>query len=47
MISAQLGADVKLEVNLNKKDSGWLKIKYFDNETLSGILDRLGISYVE
>ncbi len=46
-ISDQLGAEVKLEINLNKKDSGCLKIKYFNNEILSGILNRLGISYVE
>jgi ParB family transcriptional regulator, chromosome partitioning protein len=45
MISSQLGTEVKLEINSNKRESGWLKIKYFNNDILSGILDRLGIGY--
>lgn len=41
--SDQLGAQVKFDMDDNPK-SGWLKIRYFDLETLQGVLDRLGIS---
>ncbi len=40
--SDQLGAQVKFDMDNNPK-SGWLKIRYFDLETLQGVLDRLGI----
>ncbi len=38
-----LGAQVKFEMD-NDPKSGWLKIRYFDLETLQGVLDRLGVS---
>lgn len=44
LIGDQIGSTVKFEPDINKK-SGWIKIKYFDNEILAGILDRLGIDY--
>jgi ParB family transcriptional regulator, chromosome partitioning protein len=43
LISAQIGSEVKLEIDTDKKGSGWLKIRYFNNEILTGILDKLGI----
>jgi len=46
LISHQLGSEVKIEVDLNK-NSGWLKVRYFNDEILAGILDRLGIKYDE
>lgn len=44
LISCQLGSEAKFEIDTNKK-SGWLKIRYFNNEILAGILDKLGIKY--
>lgn len=41
--SDKLGAQVKFDMDNNPK-SGWLKIRYFDLETLQGVLDRLGVS---
>lgn len=38
----RFNAEVKLEDNKQQK-SGWLKIKYYDYETLSGILEKMGI----
>lgn len=53
LITEQIGSEVKLEVdtgsaherNEKNKKSGWLKIKYFNEEILAGILDKLGIDY--
>lgn len=47
LITEQIGSEVKLEVDIDSthKKSGWLKIKYFNEEILAGILDKLGIDY--
>lgn len=42
-LAEQLGAPVQI-VNENQS-SGWLKIKFFDNDTLAGLLERLGLRY--
>lgn len=42
--SDRFGAEVKLE-NSDNKRSGWIKVKYYDYETLAGILDKMGIKY--
>jgi ParB family transcriptional regulator, chromosome partitioning protein len=42
-LSEQLGAPV--EIASSDDQSGWVKIKYYDNDTLSGLLQRLGLSY--
>ena len=44
LISEQMGAQVKLDPDLSTR-SGWLKIRYFDNETLAGVLDKMGVKY--
>ncbi|CAN5285452.1 ParB/RepB/Spo0J family partition protein [soil metagenome] len=44
LVSDQMGAQVKLDPDLSAR-SGWLKIRYFDNETLAGVLDKMGIKY--
>jgi len=44
VVSDQFGAQVKLDPDLGKT-GGWLKIKYFDNETLAGLLDKMGVEY--
>ena len=40
----RFGAEVKVENHANQK-SGWIKIKYYDYDTLSGILDKMGVEY--
>lgn len=47
LISNHVGSETKLEIDADKKNSGWLKIRYFNNEILTGILDKLGIKYDE
>lgn len=42
-LADQLGAPVKITSETNT--AGWLKIKFFDNDTLTGILERLGLDY--
>lgn len=42
--SERFGAEVKLENHTNDK-SGWIKIKYYDYETLSGILEKMGVEH--
>lgn len=42
-LSHQVGAPVELEQAEN--GSGFLKFKYFDQETLQGLLQKLGLSY--
>ncbi|MBB72554.1 MAG: chromosome partitioning protein ParB [Legionellales bacterium] len=44
LMAEQLGAKVHIDQDL-AKGSGWLKIKYFDNDTLAGLLDRIGVKY--
>ena len=41
-VSDQFGAKVQFDSDLNAK-SGWLKIRYFDHETLSGLLEKMGV----
>lgn len=45
-ISEQVGAPVKLETDAPTK-GGWLKIRYFNDDTLSGLLDKMGVSYAD
>lgn len=42
-IAEQMGFPVKIESD--NQQGGWLKIKFFDNDTLTGLLDKMGISY--
>lgn len=42
-LSEQVGTEMKLEYLANGE--GWLKFKFFDQETLEGLLERLGLSY--
>ena len=44
VLSETLGAPVKFESRVGRRD-GWLKIRYFDPETLAGLLDKMGIDY--
>lgn len=45
LISEQMGA--KSEIDADGADGGWLKIKFYDNDTLAGILDKIGVKYDE
>lgn len=42
--SEQFGSPVKLDPDLNQS-TGWIKIRYFNNETLAGLLDKIGVKY--
>ncbi|MDI9818498.1 MULTISPECIES: ParB/RepB/Spo0J family partition protein [unclassified Legionella] len=42
-ISEQVGAPVQI-VSTNGS-GGWLQIKFFDNDTLAGLLERMGLGY--
>lgn len=42
-LAEQVGAPVQI-VNDNEQ-GGWLKVKFFDNDTLAGLLERLGLRY--
>lgn len=43
ILAEQLGAPVQI---VNESDrGGWLKVKFFDNDTLAGLLERLGLRY--
>jgi ParB family chromosome partitioning protein len=44
-IAEQVGTQVDMDMHNNGE--GWLKFKFFDQETLIGLLQRLGISYDE
>jgi len=44
IVSEQFGAEVKLDSMANSQ-SGWLKIRYYDNDTLAGLLDKIGVDY--
>lgn len=44
IISEQFGSEVKLDADASQR-SGWLKIRYFDPETLAGLLDKMGVKY--
>jgi ParB family chromosome partitioning protein len=43
ILAHQLGTPV--EITTEGPQGGWLKIKFFDNETLTGLLEKLGLSY--
>ncbi len=43
ILAEQVGAPVQI-VN-DGTDGGWLKVKFFDNDTLAGLLERLGLRY--
>ncbi|KTC90759.1 ParB/RepB/Spo0J family partition protein [Fluoribacter dumoffii] len=43
VLSEQIGAPVHI-IN-DKNDGGWLQVKFFDNDTLAGLLERLGLRY--
>lgn len=43
LLAEQVGAPVEI-INDNE-NGGWLKVKFFDNDTLAGLLDRLGLKY--
>lgn len=43
LLAEQVGAPVQI-VNEDQQ-GGWLKVKFFDNDTLAGLLERLGLRY--
>ncbi|CAM3076621.1 partition protein ParB [Legionella steigerwaltii] len=43
VLSEQVGAPVQI-INDNEQ-GGWLQVKFFDNDTLAGLLERLGLRY--
>jgi len=43
ILSEQVGAPVQI-VN-DERDGGWLQVKFFENDTLAGLLERLGLRY--
>jgi ParB family chromosome partitioning protein len=42
-LAEQIGAPVQLLPDSHQ--GGWLKIKYYDNDTLDGLLERMGLRY--
>lgn len=42
-LSEYLGTPVY--ITSNSDEGGWLKIKFFDNDTLTGLLERMGLRY--
>jgi ParB family chromosome partitioning protein len=43
VLAEQVGAPV--HITNDAQEGGWLKVKFFDNDTLSGLLERLGLRY--
>lgn len=43
ILAEQVGAPVQI-IN-DENDGGWLKVKFFNNDTLAGLLERLGLHY--
>lgn len=43
LLAEQVGAPV--QIVSDNEDGGWLKVKFFDNDTLAGLLERLGLRY--
>lgn len=43
VLAEQLGAPV--QISDDNEQGGWLKVKFFDNDTLAGLLERLGLRY--
>jgi ParB family chromosome partitioning protein len=44
-LTEKLGSEVNMD--LTKSGGGWLKFKFYDQDTLAGLLERLGLSYDE
>lgn len=44
-LAEQLGTPV--QITTHPEQGGWLNIKFYDNDTLSGLLERLGLSYTD
>lgn len=42
-LAEQMGTPV--EIITDNQQGGWLKIKFFDNDTLAGLLERMGLRY--
>ena len=42
-LAEQIGAPV--QITTEKGQGGWLQVKFFDNDTLAGLLERMGLSY--
>ncbi|CEK11875.1 ParB/RepB/Spo0J family partition protein [Legionella hackeliae] len=42
-IAEQIGAPVQIVTN--EGDGGWLQLKFFNNDTLAGLLERMGLRY--
>lgn len=42
-LSEQMGTPV--DIVTDNEQGGWLKIKFFDNDTLSGLLEKMGLRY--
>lgn len=43
ILAEQVGAPVQIVTD--NEDGGWLQVKFFDNDTLAGLLERLGLRY--
>lgn len=43
ILAEQVGAPV--QIITENEDGGWLQVKFFDNDTLAGLLERLGLRY--
>lgn len=43
ILAEQIGAPV--QITNDNEQGGWLKVKFFDNDTLAGLLERLGLRY--
>ncbi len=43
-ISEKMGTEIKFDQEL-AGPSGWLKIRYYDPDTLAGLLDKMGVEY--
>ena len=44
IMSDRFGAKVKVDTDATAQ-SGWVSIQFYDNDTLSGLLEKMGISY--
>lgn len=43
ILAEQVGAPV--QITCEKEQGGWLQVKFFDNDTLAGLLERMGLRY--
>lgn len=44
LIAEHVGAKAEIDNDL-ASEGGWLKLKFYDNDTLAGLLERLGVNY--